>query len=201
MRADIDRSKRLYMVQDRQWFKNFTNFEVDQYVALREVPELDEILNNWFTDEEFMEGVYDKETADIMNDKEWLETLSLYSLAKNIQNLCSFNLSDMYESRKSRVKKLRIKEAYDSTTRIDSSLRKRLNKIAQRYSKWLYPKELKGFYDEISELGITIPAWSSYEDDRPHTYLLDGKEVTNSLCVFQKYEGDHEKNEYNIYFS
>ena len=97
--------------------------------------------------------------------------------------------------------KLRIKEDYNDTVRIDSNLRNRLNRVAQRYSKWLSPRELRGFYDEVSALGITIPSWSYDENDIPHKYFLDGKEVTNSLCVLQTYEGDHGRNEYNIYFS
>ena len=198
----IFQSKRLYLVNDRKWFKSFTDYEVDQWVSIRKIPTLDEVLEPWFTDDEFMDGVLDKDEAKFETEKAyWLESLSLYDIAKNIQNLCSFNLADMYESKNSKTMKLRIKEEYDDTTTISSGLRRKLNKIAQRYSKWLSPKELRGFYDEISELGVTVPAWYYDENDRPHKYLLDGKEVTNSLCVFQTYEGDHGRNEYNIYFS
>lgn len=112
MRSDIDRSKKLYMVQDRQWFKDFIDYEVEQYVNVREIPTMDNIILDWFNDDEFMQCVYNKDEAyevqsNNLND---LEVMSLYSLAKNIQNLCSFNLSDIYESKKSSTIKLRIKE-------------------------------------------------------------------------------------------
>lgn len=95
--------------------------------------------------------------------------------------------------------KLTIKESYG--VRINAKLRKQLNQIAAKYSKWLYPREIRGFYDEVSALGVTIPMWDKWEDDRGHRYELNGETVENSLCVFQVYEGDHGKNEYNIYFS
>ena len=96
------------------------------------------------------------------------------------------------------IMKLRICES-NGQTRIDPKLRRKLNSIAQRYSKYLYPEELRGFYDEVSELGITIPMFDAYSGDN-HPYLLNGEEVTNSYFVFQKYEGK-EKDEYNMYFS
>lgn len=100
------------------------------------------------------------------------------------------------------VKRLRIKESVDGV-RINQKLRKQLNKIAAKYSRWLYPHEIRGFYDEISELGITIPMWNKCDDNNAHEYLLDGQPVINSMVVFTKYEGtaDSEKDEYNIYFS
>lgn len=100
------------------------------------------------------------------------------------------------------VKRLRIKESADGV-RINQKLRKQLNKIAARYSRWLYPHEIGAFYDEVSELGITIPMWDKWDDNNPHEYLLNGQPVINSMVVFNKYEGtaDSEKDEYNIYFS
>ena len=99
------------------------------------------------------------------------------------------------------IMKLQIKESSDGTVRIDRKLRKQLNSIASRYSKWLYPKEIQGFYKEIEELGIHVPAWSSWDKNNGHRYYLNGQEVMNSLLVFDVYEGDNGKNEYNIYFS
>lgn len=99
------------------------------------------------------------------------------------------------------VMKLQIKESSDGTVKIDKKLRKQLNSIASKYSKWLYPKEIQGFYNEVSELGIYIPAWSHWDKNNGHRYYLNDKEVTNSLLVFDVYEGDNGKNEYNIYFS
>lgn len=87
--------------------------------------------------------------------------------------------------------------------RISKGLRDKLNKIAIKYSKWLYPKEIQGFYKEIAELGVVIPAWGYWDKDNAHPYTVDGEEVENSMVVFDVYEGsyDNPKNEYNIYFS
>ena len=86
--------------------------------------------------------------------------------------------------------------------KITSGLRKKLNKIATKYSKWLYPNEIKYFYDEIAELGVEVPMWSAWDEGRGHRYYIDGEEVENSLLVFSKYEGTNSPcDEYNIYFS
>lgn len=193
---NIRQSKNLYVVDDKKVIKNYIRQDADYWTNRNVVPTLEQIIDDLFDNEDFIAQDYD---SSIAMKKDWLEMVSVYDFAKTIQNVVSYNLrGDINESKKM---KLRIKEEYDDTTTISSGLRRKLNKIAQRYSKWLSPKELRGFYDEISELGVTVPAWSYDEDDRPHKYLLDGKEVTNSLCVFQTYEGDHGRNEYNIYFS
>lgn len=85
--------------------------------------------------------------------------------------------------------------------RIDRKTRNTLNKIAAKYSKWMTPKEIRGFYDEIGELGVVVPAWSYYDRNNGHRYEINGQEVENSLLVFDVYEGDNGRNEYNIYFS
>ena len=182
----------------RETIKRFVNDAVSYFSTKRYVPTIEKIEDYVTSDRWVRSNMSD----DIVGDaKPRFEYISLDDLCTNIQNLCSFNLDDVYESTGVKKMKLRIKEDYDDTIRINNKLRQKLNRLAQKYSKWLYPKELRGFYDEISELGVTVPAWSYDEDDRPHKYLLDGKEVTNSLCVFQTYEGDHGRNEYNIYFS
>lgn len=96
--------------------------------------------------------------------------------------------------------KLKIKESSE-TIRIDKKLRKQLNSIAAKYSKWMYPKEIQGFYNEIEALGVYVPAWSVWDKNNGHRYYIDNKEVTNSLLVFDVYEGENGRNEYNIYFS
>ena len=182
----------------RETIKRFVNDAVSYFSTKRYVPTIDQIEDYVTSDRWARSNMSDGIVGDA---KPGFEYISLDDLCTNIQNLCSFNLDDVYESKSVKKMKLRIKEDYDDTIRINNKLRQKLNRIAQKYSKWLYPKELRGFYDEISELGVVVPAWSYDENDRPHKYLLDGKEVTNSLCVFQIYEGDHGKNEYNIYFS
>jgi hypothetical protein len=182
----------------RETIKRFVDDAISYFSTKRYVPTIEQIEDYVTSDRWARSNMSDGIVGDA---KPGFEYISLDDLCTNIQNLCSFNLDDVYESSGVKKMKLRIKEDFDDTIRINNKLRQKLNRIAQKYSKWLYPKELRRFYDEISELGVTVPAWSYDEDDRPHKYLLDGKEVTNSLCVFQTYEGDNGRNEYNIYFS
>ena len=64
------------------------------------------------------------------------------------------------------------------------------------------PREIQGFYKEIEELGVYVPAWSAYEKNESHIYYINGAEVLNSRLVFDVYEGSEgTRNEYNIYFS
>lgn len=104
-----DESKRLYLVNDRKWFKNFIGSYVKKFVEKQVVPTLEQILNAFFTDSILMDDTLNQYEADniITNNT---EKLSLYDIAKNIQNLCSFNIPDAYES-KQHTKKLRIKES------------------------------------------------------------------------------------------
>lgn len=135
------------------------------------------------------------------------------SLNEGLQDLCSYLNGDKSKGRKSsiissepvesKIIKLKIEESekFEETVRINPKLRKQLNAIAAKYSKWLYPKEIQSFYDEIGVLGVYVPAWSYWDSNNGHRYYLNGQEVTNSLLVFDVYEGNEGKNEYNIYFS
>lgn len=87
--------------------------------------------------------------------------------------------------------------------KINARLRKQLNQIALKYSRWIEAKEICRFYDEVSELGITIPCWSYWDRYNAHPYLLNDEPVDNSRFVLQKYESDEHPGrvEYNLYFS
>ena len=104
-----DESKRLYLVNTRKWLKDFIGSYVKTFVDRQIVPTIEQVLNTLFTDDILMNDTLDQYEADniITNNT---EKLSLYDIAKNIQNLCSFNIPDAYESKQS-TKKLRIKES------------------------------------------------------------------------------------------
>lgn len=87
--------------------------------------------------------------------------------------------------------------------KINAAFRKKLNKIAAKYSKWLAPKEFVKFYDEVAELGVIIPCWSFWDEHDAHPFEINGEEVENSRFVMSKYEADGHGNraEYNLYFS
>ena len=78
--------------------------------------------------------------------------------------------------------------------KISKGLRNKLNKIAQKYSKWLYPKEIAGFYDEVAELGVYIPAWSKWDDQNAHPYFIDGEDV----IMYESMEDAFAKAEYYL---
>lgn len=81
---------------------------------------------------------------------------------------------------------------------------KNLNMVCGRYSKWLAPKDVSGIYDELQAMGVVVPAWSSWENDRAHPFEVNGEECENSLFVFTRFTDlnrSENKDEYNIYFS
>ncbi len=86
--------------------------------------------------------------------------------------------------------------------KINKQLHRKLNNICNKYSGWMIPSDMVKIYDELDELGITVPAWSSYDENRGHEFMINGETVENSMFVLSTYKGsDTPKNEYNIYFS
>lgn len=79
-------------------------------------------------------------------------------------------------------------------------LLKKVNSIASKYSKWLFPSELQAMYEELNAIGVSVDIITS-DSDRCAWYYK-GEEVENSYFIYQVYEGLLSfKNEYNIYFS
>jgi hypothetical protein len=75
------------------------------------------------------------------------------------------------------------------------------NKITNKYSKWIYPKELQNMYDELNAIGITVGLITN--DNTSCEWYYNGELVDNSLFCYSVYKStQHEgKAEYNIYFS
>ena len=100
---------------------------------------------------------------------------------------------------------IRLESIYEptgETIKIGKRMLNKLNKIVWKYCGWHSPKEISRMYDELEELGIYIPAWSKWDDDKGHMYYLNGAEVTNSLFVYDVYEDSNsDRNDYTIYFS
>lgn len=86
--------------------------------------------------------------------------------------------------------------------KLNKSLHRKLNNICHKYSGWMLPADMVKIYDELDELGVTIPAWSSWDENRGHEFEINGEVVENSLFVLSTYKSIFgPKNEYNCYFS
>lgn len=86
--------------------------------------------------------------------------------------------------------------------KINKQLHRKLNNICHKYSGWMLPSEVVKIYDELDELGITVPAWSSYDENRGHEFMINGETVENSMFVLSTYKSIFgPKNEYTCYFS
>lgn len=107
----ISDAKNLYVVDDRTTIKNYINRDVDYWVKMDTVPTLEQVIEDLFDNDEFICQPY--EESKRLADKDWLEMLSVYSMAKNIQNLVSFNMPDDFDESFSK-KKLSIKESIES---------------------------------------------------------------------------------------
>lgn len=82
----------------------------------------------------------------------------------------------------------------------NKQLLKKVNSIASKYSKWLFPIELQAMYQELEKIGVSVDVIVSGSDRCAWYYK--GEEVENSYFIYQVYEGLLTlKNEYNIYFS
>ena len=88
----------------RKEIKYFIDKVVSHFIDLHTVPTLYQIKNYILSDKWANENVVNYEPVHVENG---FEFISLTDLCKNIQNLCSFNLDDIYESKQI---KLRIKE-------------------------------------------------------------------------------------------
>ncbi len=107
----ISDAKNLYVVDDRTTIKNYINRDVDYWVKMDTVPTLEQVIEDLFDNDEFICQSY--EESKRLANKDWLEMLSVYSIAKNIQNLVSFNMPDDFDESKciSKKKKLQILES------------------------------------------------------------------------------------------
>lgn len=101
-----------YLAETRVFLKQYTDELVSQFCEKGYVPMLGEIVDTIYTD--LTPKSY--EEAKLYN-RPGVEVICVNDLAKNIQNLCSFNLDDddMYESIK-----LKIKEDVEYTDTIDA---------------------------------------------------------------------------------
>ena len=91
----ISDAKNLYVVDDRTSIKNYINRDVDYWVKMDTVPTLEQVIEDLFDNDEFICQSY--EESKRLANKDWLEMLSVYSIAKNIQNLVSFNMPDDFD--------------------------------------------------------------------------------------------------------
>lgn len=92
---------------------------------------------------------------------------------------------------------------------IPQNIKRDANRICQHFSGWKRPNEIPRLYSELEKLGIDEILVAGYPDSIAPTgakswrvrfnYL--GVPCVNSYFIYDVYEGQGEKNEYNMYFS
>ena len=81
-----------YIVEKRKYITDYTNRVVDRIIKTGTIPTIDSIASKIYNDFE----TFSYEEALALNNS-GIEVLSVYDMAKNIQNLCSFNLDELDE--------------------------------------------------------------------------------------------------------
>ena len=96
----------------------------------------------------------------------------------------------------------------DDMVLLPASLKRRLNKICQKYSGYHLPEEIRPMWDEFMNLGIEVLISGYPTDQAPGAkswtvpFEYNGETVDNSRFVYSVYEGSNSlKNDYNMYFS
>lgn len=85
--------KNLYVAEDRNELKKYMNKVVKEFTEDGIIPTLNQIYNRISKDHDFVS----RKEAEKEN-KKGVEVVSGEKIAKNIQNLCSFNLDDLDEA-------------------------------------------------------------------------------------------------------
>lgn len=96
---------------------------------------------------------------------------------------------------------LTLKEVTHKPEYLPAKVRKQANKIANKYSRWMEPQEIRKMYDELEDIGVSVGA--VYNDNKTAEVYYNGVEVVNSKFVYSVYKDrpDSTKVEFNIYFS
>lgn len=94
----------MYVALDRAYIRRYTDKLVSEYCRTGIIPTMNQIYARLYKDLDFK----DYEEAQDENTK-GVEVLSGRDIAKNIQNLCSFNMDDIDESFSKNQKKLRLR--------------------------------------------------------------------------------------------
>lgn len=163
----ISDAKNLYVVDDRTSIKNYINRDADYWVKMDTVPTLEQVIEDLFDNDEFICQPY--EESKRLANKDWLEMLSVYSIAKNIQNLVSFNMPDDFDESFSK-KKLSIKESTES------------NLIDELNSLDIYKGDRATTYEAIREYESVLNKFSEG--------TVIGEDWSAGPCYFRKVDKD-----------
>lgn len=106
IRESSDDIKYKYIAEDRKEIKKYIDKVVSDFVKDEIIPTMNQIYNRISKDHDFMSY----EDAEKKN-KKGVEVISGEDIAKNIQNLCSFNLDDMNESKRVASKRRSVIES------------------------------------------------------------------------------------------
>lgn len=157
----ISDAKNLYVVDDRTSIKNYINRDVDYWVKMDTVPTLEQVIEDLFDNDEFICQSY--EESKRLANKDWLEMLSVYSIAKNIQNLVSFNMPDDFDESIAKNKvMLRIKETYMNEKISDNDYSKSKKGVAYKVFRIkngkLYPPMVANAGGADTPIGVWLDA-------------------------------------------
>lgn len=152
-------AKTLYVVDDRDSIRNYINQDVSYWVRRGIVPTLEDVIQDLFDNDDFICQPY-AESKRLAN-KEWLEMISVYDFAKNIQNLVSFNLPDEFdESVKLNMKKSRFRTMKEKISETDYSESKRgtAYKVFRVKNGKLYPPMVANAGGADTPIGVWLDA-------------------------------------------
>ena len=107
----VKQAENLYIVDDKKAIKNYVRQDADYWIRFNTVPTLEQVVEDMLDNEDFVAQPYEDA---IRNKKDWLEMISVYDMAKTVQNIVSYSVSDLDESKRGVKKmKLKIRENYD----------------------------------------------------------------------------------------
>jgi hypothetical protein len=99
----------LHIEAKRSTLRKFIDDTVRYFTSRNYVPTFEQVYDYITTDRWAKANLYNG--SNCYTQQRDFECLSIEDMCENIINLCSFNLADVYESKMSRTKKLRINES------------------------------------------------------------------------------------------
>ena len=108
----VKQAENLYVVDDKKAIKNYVRQDADYWIRFNTVPTLEQVAEDMLDNEDFIAQPYEDA---VRNKKDWLEMISVYDMAKTVQNIVSYSVSDLDESKIGDKKiKLKIRESDNS---------------------------------------------------------------------------------------
>ena len=144
----------MYVALDRAYIRRYTDKLVSEYCKTGIIPTMNQIYARLYKDLDFK----DYEEAQDEN-KRGVEVLSGRDIAKNIQNLCSFNMDDIDESFSKSKKKLRLRiDEKISENDYSQSKTGKAYKVFRIKNGKLYPPMVYNAGNKDTPIGVWLDA-------------------------------------------